>query len=177
MDRWCHFSFVFLSLQCFVSVCAASDVVRPRTSKIDFRRDIRPILSNHCFQCHGPDEQQHQTNLRLDTHDGALVELDSGGFAIVPGNRGASQLLSRIASHNDDSRMPPPETGKRLTNVQIDLLGRWIEQGATWTSHWAYEKPIGPDLPDVTDATWQRAPSTVSFLHDSNRKDCGLLLL
>ena len=154
MDRGCQFSFVFLSLQCFVSVCAASDAVSLRTSKIDFRRDIRPILSNHCFQCHGPDEQQHQTNLRLDTHDGALVELDSGGFAIVPGNRGASQLLSRIASHNDDSRMPPPETGKRLTNVQIDLLGRWIEQGATWTSHWAYEKPISPELPDVTDATW-----------------------
>ena len=121
---------------------------------MNFSGDVRRILSDFCFACHGPDEKQRQAGLRLDTRDGALVELKSGGPAIVPGNRDASEVWVRISSSNDELRMPPPETGTRIDETQLELIGRWIDQGAQWAGHWSYQKPVRPALPVASDMLW-----------------------
>ncbi len=122
----------------------------------DFNRQIRPILSENCFRCHGPDEKERKAKLRLDTRDGALKELRSGGHAIVPGHANKSALIERILAADPAERMPPPKTNKRLTAQQIDLLKRWIDQGAKWSEHWAFVPPSRPALPAVKDKTWPR---------------------
>ena len=109
---------------------------------VDFNRDIRPIFSDHCYACHGPDQNKRKAGLRFDTQDGALKALDSGGFAIVPGQPKQSTLLKVISlPPDDDDHMPPTKNGKQLSAAQIDLLRRWIEQGAKWAAHWAYVAP------------------------------------
>ena len=124
--------------------------------KVDFNRDVRPILSNNCFTCHGPDEAERKADLRLDTFDGATAELD-GSHAVVPGDASASSLLARITSADADEQMPPPESGKKkLTAQEVETLTRWIEQGATYAKHWSYVKPVRPQLPEVTDKSWPR---------------------
>ena len=97
-------------------------------TQIDFNRDVRPILSKHCFFCHGPDSDERKANLRLDTAEGATMDL--GGYkAILPGNPSASELMARIKSASPDDLMPPPDSGKQLSEEQITLLERWIQQG------------------------------------------------
>lgn len=127
-------------------------------STIDFNQHIRPILSENCFACHGPDAKQRKAKLRLDTKEGALGKLRDGGFAIVPGKPAESELLARITSGEPTLLMPPPKTDKRLTPQQIDLLKRWVEQGAPWSSHWAFQSPRRPALPHVANAAWPRNP-------------------
>ncbi len=127
-----------------------------RTSKrpIDFSLDIRPILSEHCFRCHGPDDGARQAELRLDQRESALGELESGGRAIVPGELTHSELFRRITSSDPSERMPPEETGKKLSPRQIALVREWIESGASWGPHWAYVAPRRHPLPQVMDAKW-----------------------
>src|SRR5262245_56371110 len=93
---------------------------------LDFRRDIRPILADKCFACHGPDAKQRQSGLRLDIRDEALKPADSGEPAIVPGRSGASPLVARVMSADDSERMPPADSKKNLTADQKALLKRWI---------------------------------------------------
>jgi hypothetical protein len=121
---------------------------------IDFDRQIRPILSENCFACHGPDVKQRKAKLRLDTRDGALKD----SAVIVPGQAGKSALIERVASEDPKKRMPPPKTGKRLTSAQVDLLRQWIDQGARWSRHWAFVKPERPPVPPVKDSRWLRNP-------------------
>jgi mono/diheme cytochrome c family protein len=121
---------------------------------VGFARDVRPILSDNCFACHGPDDKARKGGLRLDTQEGAFGELESGARAIVPGKPGESELIARIESHAVDLQMPPKASGKQLTPEQIDVLRRWVEQGASWTKHWAYKPPQKPALPAVKDAAW-----------------------
>src|ERR1043165_5650607 len=135
---------------------ASEKKVLPPSGPIDFNRDIRPILSDNCFVCHGPDEQQRKAKLRLDTRDGALGKLRSGGHAIVPGKVIESTLLQRILAEDASERMPPPKTNKKLSQTQIDLLKRWIEQGAPYTQHWAFVAPKRPPLPTVKRQGWAR---------------------
>src|SRR6266478_5389634 len=116
---------------------------------IDFNRQIRPILSENCFICHGPDEQQRKAKLRLDTRDGILGKLRGKGHVVVPGKPAESELLARVLSNDDDERMPPTKTKKRLTTQQIDLLRQWIEQGAPYAQHWAFVPPVRPALPKL----------------------------
>src|SRR5213595_3539025 len=97
---------------------------------LDFNRDIRPILSDHCYACHGPDQNKRKAGLRLDQKEEAFQPLKSGNFAIVPGELAKSKLIERITTTDDDERMPPLKTGKKLTAAQIASLRRWIEQGA-----------------------------------------------
>jgi len=113
---------------------------------VDFGRDIRPILSDTCFTCHGPDENARDSALRLDTKEGAFADL--GGYrAIVPGDAEASELLFRITTDDASLRMPPPEAGRTLSDEQIGLLRRWIEQGAPWQEHWSFIPPKPPERP------------------------------
>ena len=125
-------------------------------SKIEFNRDIRALLSDNCFACHGPDENKRKAKLRLDVKDEAFKPAKSGDYAIVPGDLKKSQLVARITAKDEEEVMPPPKTGKKLTPQQIDLLKRWIAEGATWQTHWAYETPKRPALPPVKDATWPK---------------------
>ena len=119
-----------------------------------FARDVRPILSDHCFACHGPDDKARKAGLRLDTQEGAFAETESGARAIVPGKPGESELIARIESDDPDLLMPPKKSGKPLTPEQIAVLRRWVEQGAAWTKHWAFKPPVKPATPAVKDAAW-----------------------
>ena len=124
---------------------------------VDFDREIRPILSDTCFTCHGPDEKARISGLRLDTKEGAFA--DRGGYrVIVPGKSAESKLYLKISSKDDSIRMPPVWSGRSLTAAQIDLICRWIDEGAKWETHWAYLAPKRPPLPEVKDLTWPRNP-------------------
>ncbi|WP_437187577.1 DUF1553 domain-containing protein [Planctomicrobium sp. SH668] len=128
--------------------------------KIDFNREIRPILSNNCYQCHGPDEAERNGShpeFRLDTRDGATLDL-GGYFAILPGNPEASELIARVTSSDPESQMPPPSLGKKLTPDEIALLNEWIKQDAEYAPHWSYQKPVRPDLPKVAHQDWLKNP-------------------
>ena len=120
----------------------------------DFAHEIRPILSNHCFKCHGPDQDERKGGkegsggLRLDTEEGAHADL--GGLkALVPGKPDESELIARIISKESDELMPPPKSGKKLTPPEIDLLTRWVKAGGKYTKHWAYA-PLEIREPDST---------------------------
>jgi len=122
-------------------------------SPIDFNRDIRPILSENCFYCHGQDAQKRKADLRLDVREAAV-----GAEAIVPGNVGASVLLERIHSTDVDVLMPPPDSNRRLSVDQKKLLERWIVQGAEYRPHWAFIAPVRPPLGSVKRPEWVRNP-------------------
>jgi mono/diheme cytochrome c family protein len=135
------------------SSAIAGDPLKP----VDYNRDIRPILSDACFRCHGPDAKQRKglkMPLRLDTEDGATADL-GGHAAIVREKPDESEVIARITSQDED-RMPPASTGRKLSKVEIDVLTRWIKQGAPYARHWSYSKPIRPALPKVSDAKWGR---------------------
>ena len=136
------------------SVAAAPPESRPT---IGFDQQIRPILSDHCFQCHGPDVAKRKGKLRLDVDPNARSARD-GGPVIVPGDRDASELFQRISSTDPDEQMPPPAAGKPLTPAQINLLGDWISQGARWQGHWSFATPRRPVAPPVKDRRWARNP-------------------
>ncbi len=120
---------------------------------IDFARDIRPILSDKCFACHGPDEEAREADLRLDDEASAKAERDEGA-AIVPGKPEASLLWQRLHESDPDLRMPPAEVGKDLTEQERAKIRRWIEQGAPWARHWAYVPPVHHPTPKVADHDW-----------------------
>jgi hypothetical protein len=118
---------------------------------IQFNRDIRPILSENCFYCHGQDGQKREADLRLDDRAAAI---EAG--AIVPGDPGASMMLERIHSTDLDVLMPPPDSNRQLTEAQKQLLDRWIKEGAAYKQHWAFTPPVRPTPPDVKQANWVR---------------------
>ena len=122
---------------------------------INFSRDILPILSENCFHCHGPDEKSRKAKLRLDTHEGAFRPVDP---AIVAGKSAESEMIKRILSPDSEEVMPPPKSNRKLTKAQIELLKKWIDQGAKWGKHWAYEAPVRPAVPNVKTKDWPRNP-------------------
>jgi hypothetical protein len=136
----------------------AAEAPRPARPAVDFNRQVLPLLSENCFACHGPDEKQRKARLRLDTREGAFGKLRGGGFAVVPGKPAESELVARITSEEPTEVMPPPKTGKKLTPEQVTLLRRWIDQGAPWSSHWAFTAPRRPPVPRVIGAGWPRNP-------------------
>lgn len=115
---------------------------------VHYTRDIKPILANHCYACHGPDDAARKGNLRLDTFEGATAVRDSGA-PIVPGNPDASTLLARVVSHDADERMPPPQRGPALNEQQVNLLRRWISDGADFERHWSFVAPVAVAPPAV----------------------------
>jgi hypothetical protein len=137
-----------------ISYTAIPTTVRAADSRsVDFRRDILPILSENCFLCHGPDSKTRKADLRLDTKAGALRTSDP---IIVPGKSGESELILRIVSEDPDEVMPPRKSGKTLTPHQVELLKKWVDQGATWTRHWAFDPPLRQVPPAVKRRDWPR---------------------
>jgi hypothetical protein len=132
----CRLSAASAALAWFLSASGAS------AATVSFNRDVRPILSDNCFYCHGPDASHRQADLRLDIRDDAVT-----AGAIVPGKPAESTLVSRINSTDSDELMPPPESHKKLDAKQKELLARWIEEGAEYQKHWAYEKPVKAEVP------------------------------
>jgi hypothetical protein len=127
-------------------------------SRLDYGRDVRRILSDNCFKCHGPDLKQLQAGLRLDTREGATSKLESGKRAITPGKWSESEIIARLTTDDPDRKMPPPSSGKKVSAEQIETLKRWIEEGAEYKPHWAFVTPVRPELPKVSDESWVRNP-------------------
>ncbi|MDA0284912.1 MAG: DUF1549 domain-containing protein, partial [Planctomycetota bacterium] len=121
---------------------------------VDFDRDIRPILSNTCYTCHGPDANKRATELRFDVESSIFGDHDEP--VIVRGKPAESALFARITSGDPDYRMPPIDSKQQLTKAQIDLLKRWVEQGAPYTGHWSFQRVVRPDLPKVAPVEWPR---------------------
>jgi hypothetical protein len=116
--------------------------------EVRFNRDVRPVLSRHCFACHGPDEKKRKAKLRLDVREAAL---EAG--AIIPGNPEGSELVRRLDCEDADELMPPPEGGgEPLTDAQKDLLRRWVAAGAEYEPHWAWVAPVKPEPPEPVAA-------------------------
>ncbi|HUY34859.1 MAG TPA: DUF1549 domain-containing protein [Pirellulales bacterium] len=136
---------------------------------LDYSRHIRPILSNHCFKCHGPDEKERQAGLRLDLRDEALRPATSGAVAIVPGKPADSELVARISATTAEALMPPPESNKKLSPREIELLRQWVAEGADYKLHWSYVKPQRPELPQVHDRNWPRTKIDHFILHRLER--------
>ncbi|MDA7914886.1 PSD1 and planctomycete cytochrome C domain-containing protein [bacterium] len=134
-----------------IIVTFATGTLAHAGDELSFNRDIRPILSDTCFFCHGPDSEHREADLRLDTEE--LAKQD----AIVPGDAGMSELFSRITTTDPNELMPPPESGKHLNQKQIDLLKRWIDEGAIYEPHWSYVSPKPQSTPDNASA-WSRDP-------------------
>jgi hypothetical protein len=140
----------FLAINVVATCCLAQ-----APAKISFNRDIRPILSDKCFHCHGPDQHARETELRFDSKESSFADL--GGYqAIVAGDPNASELVNRISSDDEDERMPPEHIGKPLKDSEIELLKRWIEEGATWEDFWAYTPPSKKEVPSVSNQDWSR---------------------
>ncbi len=114
----------------------------PVPDKVEFNRDVRPILSDNCFLCHGPDANQRKGKLRLDLRDEALKK-----EAFVPGQPAESELIKRILTSDEDDLMPPRDSHKQLSDRQKGILKRWVAQGAVYQQHWSYEKPVKPTIP------------------------------
>jgi hypothetical protein len=127
-----------------------------RGEPVDFSRDVRPILSRHCFKCHGPDEKARKAKLRLDVRDAATAETKGGGRPIVPGKPDESELVRRISSADETEVMPPPATKNPLSPAQQQLLRQWIAEGAEYQPHWAFVAPRQAPLPPVRQADWPR---------------------
>lgn len=157
----------FVRKSLFVLLCFGGGVVfGSEAAPLSYNRDIRPILSDNCFSCHGPDSAKRESGLRLDLRESATSELDSGGIAIVPGDLEASALIARIVSDDDDLIMPPPSAHKKLNDDQKQKLRRWIAEGAPYEKHWSFIplRPVPiPDRASIEHATeeqlaWPRNP-------------------
>jgi len=127
-----------------------------KTKGIDFNRDIRPILSDNCFTCHGPNEADRMANLRLDIKEGGAFDQREGYRVIVPGSSAESRLNQKISAKDEAERMPPSYSGRILTPKQIELIREWIDQGARWEIHWAFATPKRPPVPEVKNQRWPR---------------------
>src|SRR3954447_1421238 len=151
MMHSCRSRLNLLSFSLILTVLLVDRATAAEPNQIDFSRDILPILSDNCFQCHGPDARARKAKLRLDTRSGAQG-------VVVPHKSGESELVRRINAAPGDGLMPPPKTNRKLTAGQKELLRRWVDEGAAWGQHWAYETPVSPSPPPVKGAGWTRNP-------------------
>jgi hypothetical protein len=139
-------------VRCCFTLCAmlaCVSQVQADDDRVSFNRDVRPILSDACFHCHGPDDQQRQAGLRFDQRDSVIAKSESGGTPIVPGDLAASELVRRVTSSDESVVMPPPGSGKTISPEQIETLKRWISQGAEYEGHWAFQTVVRPSVPEV----------------------------
>lgn len=142
-----------LTPACLVAQSVDQATRLTNAEEIDFSRDIRPILSDACFHCHGPDEAKRESGLRLDSREGLFGDL--GGYSpVLPHNADASEVIRRIESSEPSELMPPPESNKSLTADQKQLLRKWIESGAEWEQHWGFVAPVKTTPPNVSQSDW-----------------------
>jgi hypothetical protein len=148
------------ALPLIATLIAVASFAPPRAhaaeKRLDFNRDVRPILSENCFQCHGFDEKARQADLRLDTADSAYKKLEDDTTAIVPGKPAESELWRRISSADEAEMMPPPDSHRVLKPEQKEILKRWIDEGAPYAKHWSFIRPVKAELPEVANKTWPR---------------------
>jgi hypothetical protein len=144
---------------CRLIACAAAllpwTMAARAQEKVNFSRDVRPILSENCFACHGFDDAARKGKLRLDTREGATKTRDDRA-AVVPGDPDKSGIIRRILTADADDQMPPADSGKKLTPAQVDVLKRWIAQGADYTGHWSFQPVKAPPVPAAGDTAWAR---------------------
>ena len=151
---WCLILSGLLAWSGLVSASGVGIAQEADLRAIDFNRQVRPILSNKCFACHGPDAAAREADLRLDDRAGALEDL--GGYAaIVPGDPESSEIIERVSSEDRYEVMPPPQHGKPLTSSEIEVLRKWIAEGAEYSPHWAYVAPADPQVPQI-NSPWIR---------------------
>ncbi len=143
------------------TVAIAMPLLEASAAPVDFSRDVLPILSDHCFHCHGPSETGRKAGLRLDLREAAIKPSKNGRAALVPGKPEASELIHRLDLADPDEVMPPPETHKPLSSTQKDTLKRWVAEGAPWGKHWAFEPVRPPKVPAPRTPGWA--------LHDLDR--------
>jgi hypothetical protein len=157
----------FLRCLAIVLISALSPFTAPRAvaaEKLDFNRDIRPLLSDKCFACHGPDAKQAATELRLDLATFATKPDEEGRAAIVPGDPDASQLVRRVNATDPDERMPPEDSNKKLSSEEKERLIRWIREGAEYQQHWAFIGPVEPAVPGVQGSGFRVQNSIDAFV-------------
>jgi mono/diheme cytochrome c family protein len=142
-----------LGLVAALATVAGSLQAAAVSGSIDYGRDIRPILSENCFYCHGQDASHRKGKLRLDTLDGQRAK-----DAVIPGKPNDSEVIKRILTKDPDEQMPPPDSNRHLSDKQRDLLRRWITEGAPFDGHWAFSAPSRPEEPKNRNATWARNP-------------------
>ncbi|MBS1723092.1 MAG: PSD1 domain-containing protein [Armatimonadetes bacterium] len=164
------FSFKFMIVPCLAAAFLVVTAAAPRQTKagkgasVSFNRDVRPILSEHCYRCHGPSAKEGQGGLRLDDQSSATKDRH-GYVAIKPGDSAGSRLIERVSASDDGAAMPPPDSGvARLTADQVEVLRRWIDQGAKYERHWALIPPKMPTMPAVKDSAWARNPIDLFIL-------------
>lgn len=150
----CHI--LIVSLLYITAACGAGHQTAEIPEQVDFNFHIRPILSDKCFTCHGPDANQRKQDLRLDTEEGAygLLKDYADRHAIVPGDPLNSEVFLRISSSDSSEMMPPPESNLKLSTREIKLIEKWIEQGGEYKPHWAFVPPVSPEIPQVKDQSW-----------------------
>ncbi len=148
-------------------VCFALVTTVAGETPIDFNREIRPLLAKHCYACHGADTAE--SNLRFDLRDSATQKAESGAIAIVPGKSSESEILKRVTSHDDSDRMPPE--GEPLSEKQVQLLQRWIDEGAQYTKHWSFQPIQSVSIPSVKNKDWTRNPIDAFILSQLERND------
>ena len=157
MKKYIIFGILLVVAGLLYGVIDLAKAKKEKENLISYNRDIRPILSDKCFSCHGPDVSKIKAGLRLDLPASAFAELEKnkGHFAIVPGNPEKSELIKRISSNDPGIMMPMPESHlARLTTEEIKLFSKWIEQGAKYEKHWAFVAPIKEALPEVDNSKW-----------------------
>ncbi|HWE01340.1 MAG TPA: PSD1 and planctomycete cytochrome C domain-containing protein [Tepidisphaeraceae bacterium] len=161
------------ALALLISIASAPALAAPPAipKTIDFNRDIRPILSDNCYACHGPDKNKRKADLRLDTHDGIFSTIKDH-HTVVPGKPDQSELYRRVIERDPDERMPDPKSNKKLSDREIALLKAWIEQDAPWQGHWAYLQPTRPAVPNVESPVFVKNPIDRFILARLN--DAGL---
>ena len=161
-----------LSILLWSQACTEGDETANLPKTVDFNFHIRPILSNNCYSCHGPDASSRKAGLRLDTYEGATALLKSGAKALVPHHPKKSGLLQRITSQDEDLIMPPLESKKELSEREIALLKKWIKQGAEWAPYWAFQPPKPYSFPKKFTAA--PVPEKIDYFIDEKLKEQGL---
>jgi hypothetical protein len=147
---------MFSRLSIILALLAFSRPMFAAAGEVSFNSQVRPIFSDRCLSCHGPDEKNRKAKLRLDTADGGVFREKSGKFVVKPGSPDQSELYKRLVSKDPDEKMPPPESNLSVSDPEIAQIRAWIEQGAKWEKHWAFIPPRTTTLPEVKDSKWPR---------------------
>jgi len=158
----------------FLTGCQKNNSIASNPDSVDYNIHIRPILSDRCFKCHGPDANTRKANLRLDTREGAMAALkdNANAHAIVPGDPDLSEVFLRVSSSDTSHVMPPPSSNLSLTQDEIDLIKKWIKQGAKYKPHWAFIPPVQPKVPVADKNGW--ATSEIDHFIFARMKAAGL---